>query len=230
MFAIFLPLILFVPVLGVETNDADSVLMTILENVVQNLVPIGQPMTEDMAQLKAHCNNLDNTLMSKYANMIKLYLQGVLAKAIQNLINNMQTDKIYVCQLLKKGESDKVLKMVKEVNHHLPEANIIRISFLAAVHQAVHKNPKITIPDIACLVKQLNEKLLAIYPEKDGAKELMKELLGISLDIYISTLEAEKGKAADSCPMPTVATNPFPFQSVLLAVGKAIVVAEEIKI
>ena len=67
-------------------------------------------------------------------------------------------------------------------------------------------------------MKQFTEKLVSVYPDKDGAKEFIQSGMGhVFKDIVLKTLESETGKAADSCPMAETTTNPSKFNSALIA-------------
>jgi len=203
-------------------DEPVSLAETIMDELLTQMAPIGHKLPEDMTKIKGICDNVNKQFLARQSNNMHHLLKGLLQKLSDTMVKSLATNHILVCQLLDKGETDKASKTIVETNKHVVEASKYRIEFLAALHEANQKDTKTTIPILTCYLKKFIAKILSVYPDKDGAKDFIKSSAGTIIDLFISTLENEKGKAADHCELPAVTNNPSEFNSVYLPLFKAI--------
>ena len=52
-----------------------------------------------------------------------------------------------ICQYLKKGEVEKVIKMIKETNKHEKEASMVRFGLMTVLHEVLKNDTRITISE-----------------------------------------------------------------------------------
>ena len=88
--------------------------------------------------------NLDTIKKSK--DRFKSALKGILGQIFDPFVTEIAIDKRPSCQLVKGGESEKAVKMVKEYNKYVDKQRELRKQLITVLNEAAQKNTKTTFP------------------------------------------------------------------------------------
>ena len=75
---------------------------------------------------------MDNKLFTQGKERVK-GLEGTLQKVSEATVAKLDAKEFLICQLLEKGETERVVKLVKNFNGHLEESRKLRSQFLCNV-------------------------------------------------------------------------------------------------
>ena len=74
--------------------------------------------------------------------------KGVALEAIKAVVEEMKPSDNLLCQMLKKGENEKQLKLIKVYNKGANEATKLSFGLITALAEGLKPDTKMTIPDV----------------------------------------------------------------------------------
>ena len=74
--------------------------------------------------------------------------KGVALEEIKAVVDGIKPNDNLLCQMLKKGENEKQLKLIKFYNKGVNEATKVRFGLITALAEGLKPDTKMTIPDV----------------------------------------------------------------------------------
>ena len=69
-------------------------------------------------------------------------------EGLKAVAEDLSSKDLLICQMLKKGEKDKLIDLVKKVNKHVNEAAKLRFGLMTGLSEALKSDSKMAIPDV----------------------------------------------------------------------------------
>ena len=94
------------------------------------------------------CYRASNNFIREQKDILGKQFKGTALEALKAMAQDASSDDLLICQMLKKGEKDKLIDLVKKVNKHVNEATKIRFGLMTAMSEGLKSDSKMTIPDV----------------------------------------------------------------------------------